>query len=92
MTDQHHQAEDGIAHLAYYDKEHQISFVWNGRQGDRIDVCPGGYAEPANESYYAYIGFVPHLIPLDTALTLFRITCQRYIRDWCRTERLEHYE
>lgn len=37
-------AADGKAHVAYYDHERSISYVWDG--GGIIEVCPGGYGEP----------------------------------------------
>lgn len=37
-------AEDGRAHVAYYDRERAISYIWDG--GKHIEVCPGGYGEP----------------------------------------------
>lgn len=36
-------AQDGKAHVAYYDQERSISYIWDG--GERIEVCPGGYGE-----------------------------------------------
>lgn len=40
------EVEDGMVHLAYFDKERCVSFVWSGRMDHPIEVCPGGYAEP----------------------------------------------
>lgn len=40
-----HQAEDNTPHLTYFNKAANVSFVWNGTQGNLADICPGGYAE-----------------------------------------------
>lgn len=38
---------DGIPHLTFYDPNENISFVWSGDFDRPIQVCPGGYGEPA---------------------------------------------
>lgn len=37
---------DGMPHLAYYDRDSQLSFVWSGRLAEPIHVQSGGYGEP----------------------------------------------
>jgi hypothetical protein len=39
------QGLDGTPHITYYDKVHALSFVWDGTEGDWIDVAYGGYGE-----------------------------------------------
>lgn len=39
------QGEDGTVHLTYYDKEHELSFVWDGKAGC-VEVSHGGHGEP----------------------------------------------
>lgn len=41
-----HPAEDYQPHIAFYHRSTALSFVWNG--GDKVAVCPGGYAEPVD--------------------------------------------
>lgn len=77
------QNEDGTAHLAYYDKEHEISFVWNGSRGKRIDVCPGPYGEPADDSHEINLAFSPTSMSLSAALSYFAEDCKRWARIWC---------
>ena len=40
------QCADGKAHIAYFDPETQLSFVWSGDKNAMIEVCHGGYGEP----------------------------------------------
>lgn len=49
------QNEDGTVHFAYFRKDTQTSYVWDGL-GDSIEVCWGGYAEPATDSIEAPAG------------------------------------
>lgn len=42
---QGNQNADGKPHMTYYNREHHLSFVWDGLSRV-IDVCVGGYAEP----------------------------------------------
>jgi hypothetical protein len=44
------QNADNHAHFAYYDKAHEVSFVWAGDPNEQIEVCPGGYAEPVQDT------------------------------------------
>ena len=44
------QNADDHGHFAYYDKEHEVSFVWAGKPDEMIEVCPGGYAEPVQDT------------------------------------------
>ena len=61
MTFTRQQGQDGNVHLTYFDKEHQLSFVWDGSEGDWIDVSVGGYAEPM-------IAHIPWTTDEDTTL------------------------
>ena len=40
------QGLDGTPFISYYDRVHALSFVWDGTQGDWIDVSYGGAGEP----------------------------------------------
>lgn len=44
-----HPAEDGHGHMTVFVSG--VSFVWPG--GEKVYVCPGGYAEPSRDSYDA---------------------------------------
>jgi len=46
MSTSTHPAADHQPHIAYYDRDAALSFVWNG--GDHIAVCRNGYAEPVH--------------------------------------------
>ena len=46
------QNADDQAHFAYYDKAHDVSFVWAGNPDECIEVCPGGYAEPVQDTIH----------------------------------------
>jgi len=37
---------DGMPHLAYYDRDSALSFIWSGRLSEPIHVQAGGYGEP----------------------------------------------
>jgi hypothetical protein len=41
------QSEDGRGHLAYYDSDLRLSFVWNGAS-DVVEVSHEGYGEPVS--------------------------------------------
>lgn len=40
------QNDDGTPHFAYYRQDKGLSFTWNGRVGNVLDVSYGGYGEP----------------------------------------------
>lgn len=42
------QGKDGTAHLTYFDKSTQLSFVWDNTRGSRVAISVGGYAEPVD--------------------------------------------
>jgi hypothetical protein len=44
------QGADGTPHFTYFDKESQLSFVWNG-VSNRVEVSHGGYGEPVTETF-----------------------------------------
>lgn len=76
MTDTS-QGQDGAAHLTYYDKTHIISFIWDGTKGDLVDVCPGGYAEPAVGLFR--LSFDPTLVNTHAALAMFEADCETFV-------------
>lgn len=74
-----HQAEDGTAHIAFFDKESCTSFVWNLTQGTSVDVCPGGYGEPVQDQF----GLDPAIATdyeLPDLLRLFAGSCMAYLQ------------
>jgi hypothetical protein len=66
------QGADGTPHLAYFDKTHQLSFVWDGTQGDWIDVSYGGYGEPA-------VARIPWNDQSGCSPAAFQRTCDEFI-------------
>lgn len=44
---EHHENADGYPHLAFYDGEADVSYVWGG--GNYVQVCPNGYGEPVQD-------------------------------------------
>lgn len=73
-----HQAENNKPHLTYFDEARDVSFVWNGTQGNLVDVCPKGYGEPARGQFT--IGFEQfETISLRTAIDIFQAHCQRWL-------------
>lgn len=75
------QGADGVAHITYYDKPSQLSFVWDGRHGAEVAVSWGGYAEPVVDSFE-----LPSLTAGDVGINLrwFESQCQMFIFDWRR--------
>jgi LPS sulfotransferase NodH len=73
------QNEDGTAHFTYFDKETQLSFVWDGKS-DRVEVSHGGYGEPVMDEIRIDHGY--HLMR-DTAYgwtDWFATLCIAYIK------------
>lgn len=73
------QGKDGTAHVAYFDKQHQVSFIYDCLQGDWIDVSVGGYGEPL-------IARIPTQefndeTPIGLALEAFETRCRRFIKE-----------
>ena len=64
------QGADGVAHLTYYDKEHSLSFVYDGTVGPWIDVAYGGYAE-------GVIARIPYHVPV--TLASFQTVCVKFV-------------
>jgi hypothetical protein len=75
------QNADDHAHLAYYDKKHEVSFVWAGNLDEMIEVCPGGYAEPVQDTIDPR-NYGASLVESTAAgwLAWFEVTCQHYIK------------
>lgn len=70
---------DGKPHLTYFDTEHNISFVWSGVYGEDIQVCPGGYGEPAR--WYQPTEYL-HIqgIALVDRLEYFKTRCEQWFQ------------
>jgi len=72
------QGLDGTPFLSYYDKIHALSFVWDGTQGNWIDVSFGGYGEPV-------IARIPNptipsvTYPPEMLMSIFGKTCDSFI-------------
>lgn len=46
---------DGTAHLAYYDRKHELSFVYDNRHADdNVEVSRGGYGERVTDRFSAF--------------------------------------
>lgn len=76
------QNEDGVPHFAYFDESTQTSFVWAGNFDDPIEVCVGGYGEPASD----YIDPRKYLMPAPSQITgpgvwlsWFEVICWQYL-------------
>jgi hypothetical protein len=71
------QGQDGTPFLSYYDRTHSLSFVWDGTQGDWIDVSYGGAGEPV-------VARIPWVNPETTSISLnlrvFARFCQEFIK------------
>lgn len=65
------QCADGVAHYAYYDKAHNLSFVWSGDKKAMIEVCYGGYGEPV------VAAFKPPAVSLEG----FKKACDAWIEE-----------
>jgi len=48
-TEPDRQGADGQPHFAYYDKAHELSFIWDGKS-TTVEVCAGGYGEPVSDT------------------------------------------
>jgi hypothetical protein len=69
------QNADGTAHIAYFDKATETSFVWNGVE-DVVEVCRGGYGEPVSDTFPLMTYAVDNA---RTLLRSFEDACQRYL-------------
>lgn len=79
------EAADGTPHLTYFADD--TSFVWSGSAERPVQVCPGGYGEPVNDTFYVTFGGdgttvqpPPNWVPLHLALAEFRRACDEYLR------------
>jgi hypothetical protein len=78
------QGADQVAHLTYYDKPTQLSFVWDGTRGSEISVSHGGYAEPEFTSFtwtHSTNEVEDNLNDIKHILTWFQNACERYVRE-----------
>ena len=73
------QNEDGVPHLAYFNKEFNLSFVWSGQVGEPIDICPGGYGEPAVHQILMDTGQALKEASIHDWLAWFRGVCEEWI-------------
>lgn len=73
-----HQAEDRKAHLAYFDPDSQLSFVWNGTKGQTVDVCHGGYGEPVTATLE--LTFHPDDMSFKAGLKYFESECKQFVK------------
>jgi hypothetical protein len=73
-----HQNEDGRAHLAYFDKPHQLSFIWDCYD-PVIQVCYGGYGEPVTDTIEVTQYLRDPKSPATTA-TRFEVVCMEYVK------------
>jgi hypothetical protein len=65
---------DNLAHLAYFDTEHQLSFVVNAETYPIVQICPGGYGEPPTATFICPV-------PLETlSLAAFEDACQQWMK------------
>jgi hypothetical protein len=75
MSTQHpQQGLDGTAHMTYYDKVHQLSFVWDGTVDIWIDVSYGGYGE----TVFARIPWFA-LSPDNCTTQAFQSVCESFV-------------
>lgn len=65
------QGQDGLAHMAYFDRRRQVSMIYDGSVGPWIDIAVGGYGEPV-------IARAP--FNNEPSLAAFEKTCQDFIR------------
>ena len=73
---------DGWAHMTYYDKSRQLSFVWDGGH-DYVDVCHGGYGEPVYARFSIDRGWrnTSEADRYSTSVDYFRDQCDKWIED-----------
>jgi hypothetical protein len=77
------QNADGTAHLAYFDRDTQLSFVWDCFS-PFVEVCHGGYAEPVSDLAPVVSGSIP-LHGADQkieVLTDFHVAIQTYLANY----------
>lgn len=84
-TRPHPQNQDGVVHLAYFNFEHDVSFVWNGVY-PYISVCPNGYGEPEADRIPLDLESIDHrnkgwgsLTSLYDLQAHMRMVCERYL-------------
>lgn len=75
-----HQAEDGKVHLAYFNADANVSFVWNGTNKNMIDVCPGGYGEPVRG--YIISGNNYSVMTVENAFKYFKEECDNFLANF----------
>lgn len=73
------QNADGRPHFAYYYKQGELSFVWDGNLEHSIEVCPGGYGEPVDDHIELSRSPMPKMFPHQW-LEWFAQVCDTYIQ------------
>jgi hypothetical protein len=80
VTDQYAvQGQDGTPYLCYFDKPHNLAFVWDGTRGEQVGVHFDGHSEPESDWFVwdrisaAYSG------PPVGILEDFQLACKGYI-------------
>ena len=71
------QGADMVAHLTYFDKETQLSFVHDG-QSREVAVSSGGYAEPVIDVFRMEFT----LDGVGEVLNEFATACRIYVQAW----------
>jgi hypothetical protein len=72
-----HQAEDNKTHIAYYNSTANVSFVWNGTQGNLADICAGGYGERVVGKLVLSQDY--NKLPVEKALEAFSNECTVFL-------------
>lgn len=72
---------DGTAHITFFDKASQLSFVWDGKHGPTVAVSHGGYAEPVIETF-DLDGVPPDAREIPMNLRWFEADCQAFALNW----------
>lgn len=74
------QGNDGDPHLTFFDDETQLSFVWDGTQGDLIDVANGGYGEPV--AAHVVWPDMDLNVGIGSFMASFRTVCELFAAGW----------
>lgn len=72
---------DGMPHLAYFDRDAQLSFLWSGRLNEPIHVQYGGYGEPTIELIDPQPVFNPPVDPAEL-FDWYRDVCDNWTVRW----------
>ena len=72
------QSDDGTPHFAYFDKEHALSFVWDGRS-TVVEVSVGGYGEMVSDVIRISANAIDSNSRPDQWLDWFQTLCATYV-------------